>query len=141
MSKTKVKKGKASFKGIIFLLLILAIIAGVVCAIVFWPKRPSEIKTLVFTQANNVLSSESENDFLANYSDFTEYAKTYFESEGKTAELLQKNSTDIALNTLNKYFNYLNYTFEFADFAMYDQIDFQNAKDNLNNSNKIQAYI
>jgi hypothetical protein len=145
MAKTKVKKGKASFKGILFLLLIAGVIAGVVCAVVFWPKRPSEIKNQVAEQINFVLSEDDENSFFANYTDFSEYANSFFEADGNNDKNLHKKSIDNIINVLDKYFAYINYNLAFADFSIYDQIAIQNARINLNNakisSNNIAIFL
>ena len=126
MSKTK-----TSFKGIIFFLLILGVIAGVVCAIVFWPKRPGEIKGAVNVHANTIFEVENENSLTYNIDQYRRYAASYFEDTENQDEKRQFASNDKILISLEEYFNYLTYTMEFADFSTYDQIDISKAQENL----------
>ena len=53
-------KAKTSFKGIIFLLLIIALVAGVVLLIVFWPQKPEQVKAMV---NENVVVLSDDSDF------------------------------------------------------------------------------
>jgi len=123
-------KRRASAKGILFLLLILVIIAGVVLAIVFWPRRPEEIKKSLNEQTSTVLSEDGA--FLKTLNTFGEYATDYINSNQQV-----KNEFDGVIkvyNSLSQYFNFMAYTFENADFSKYEIKDIKNAQSGMNDA-------
>lgn len=121
-------KTKGSLKGLLFLFVILAVIAGTVCAIIFWPQKPEEIKGSLNHQTKNVLAADG--DFMTSFSNFEEYSQNYrnTKSDGKRSFLAAKN----IFLSLQEYFSFTSYAFEFADFAHYEKGDIKNAKKDLN---------
>ena len=125
MSKTK-----TSFKGFLFLLLIIVIIGGVVLAIIFWPKNPENIKDDINNQTSVVLKENG--DFLTNLNNYSEYAVNY-----KTTSEVANNSIESVCkiySTLSAYFDYMSYTFEDADFSNYELSDIKNAQAGMNDA-------
>ena len=53
-------KAKSSFKGFIFLLLMLAIVGGIVAAVILWPQKPGDIKGAINNQTAVVLKEDGE---------------------------------------------------------------------------------
>ncbi len=129
-------KGKTSFKGILFLLLIILIVGGVICAIFFWPKNPEEIKGALNEQTSKVLNTEGE--FFKEYNTYGEYATNYLSVDGIA---YNKYSTmKIVYTALAEYFEYMAFTFENADFSNHQIEDINNARNGMNEAkNKISS--
>lgn len=123
-------KAKSSFKGFIFLLLILAIVGGIVAAVILWPQKPGDIKGAINNQTAVVLKEDGE--FFKNLKNYGEYTTDY---RTKNTEL--NNSYQSVLNVytgLATYFDYLSYTFEAANFDRYEMSVIKNAQAGLNDA-------
>lgn len=123
-------KAKSSFKGFIFLLLILAIIGGIVAAVILWPQKPEDIKKTINQQTSTVLNVDK--DAFKNLNEYGEYTKDY---RKKNSEL--NNSYQSVMNifsSLSTYFSYISYTFEAANFDRYDISVIKNAQNGLNDA-------
>ena len=123
-------KAKSSFKGFIFLLLILAIIGGIVAAVILWPQKPEDIKKTINQQTSTVLNVDK--DVFKNLNEYGEYTKDY---RKKNSEL--NNSYQSVMNifsSLSTYFSYISYTFEAANFDRYDISVIKNAQNGLNDA-------
>ena len=134
-------KGKSSFKGVLFFFIILLVIAGTVCAIIFWPQKPEEIKLAINNQAQYVLSDNS--DFFKNYNNYGEYAKNYHKSNATAKQAYQ--TAQNVFDGLEDYFYFISYAFEFADFSMYEKGQIKNTQKELANAeaslNRISNFI
>ena len=131
-------KIKTSVKGIVFLLLILVVIAGVVLAIIFWPRKPEEIKDIINDQVSITLN---DSEFKKEWDRYGEY----------TAGFAHKNlyngytAIDKMFDGLQAYFGYLGYTMEDANFSNYNRGNLNNAKKQLNHAknkmNEIATFL
>ncbi len=123
-------KGRASAKGILFLLLIIVIVAGVVLAIIFWPRRPDDIKSSLNEQTSKILSEDGE--FIKTLDQFGEYATTFVNSNQQTKN--EYNGVMEIYKSLSQYFSFMAYTFENADFSKYEKKDVKNAQSGMNDA-------
>ncbi len=130
-------KAKSSFKGFFFLLLILAIVGGIVAAVIFWPQKPGDIKGAINNQTSTVLKQDGE--FFKNLKNYGEYTVEY---RAKNSEI--NNSYQSALNVytaLSTYFDYMSYTFEAANFDKYEMSVINNAQSGINNASATIQHI
>lgn len=121
-------KGKSSFKGILFLFLIIAIIGGVILAVIYWPKNPGEIKAAISDQNTYIFSDES--DFRKEWNKYGEYTIEFAENNKNNGYTAISNIID----GLEVYFEYMDYTFTSADFGKYNTVSLNNAKKHLYNA-------
>lgn len=120
-------KAKTSFKGVLFLLLIILIVGGAVFAIFFWPKKPESIKSSLNEQISTVLKTDGE--FLSNYQTYGKYSTAYLETDSNA---YNKYSTVLTVfNSLSEYFEYMAFVFENADFATYEIGDINEANSQM----------
>ena len=129
-------KAKTSFKGILFLLLIVVIIGGVVATIVFWPKNPDGVKEDLNNQTSTHLNTDGE--LLTNLRNYGEYAVDYRAS----SEVVDNGYVSVykVYSALSIYFDFMAYTFENADFSQCELNDISNAQSGLNDAtNEIKA--
>ncbi len=134
-------KGRASFKGFIFLLIILLVVGGIVAAIFLWPQKPEEVKGSINNQVSVVLKEDG--DLLKSLKDYGEYAIDY-----RTDNVEADNSYQSVLKVytaLSTYFDFLSYTFENADFAQYEIGVIKNAQYGMNDAttavNKVSEFL
>ena len=122
-------KAKASFKGIIFFLIIGALIAGVVLLIVYWPQRPGELKNAVQDQNTVVFSSDS--DFVKNMNLFDEYTDSIRRNNEDAPFTYSYGAVRNICNSLDVYFEFMSYSCTNADFSTFDKGQFAAAKKGL----------
>ena len=123
-------KAKTSFKGILFLFLIIATIAGIVCAVIFIPKKPEKVKYALNDQSQIVLSEDG--DFIKNLNAYKTSATDYFDANPNLKSIFN------VFSGLSKYMSYTAYVFDTADFIDYEKSDINIAYNKLNSA-KITA--
>ena len=123
-------KARTSFKGILILFIILVAIAGIICAVIFIPKKPEKVKYALNDQSQIVLNDNGE--FLKNLNAYKQSASDYL------SENPNYNSVFNIFSALASYMTYNSYVFDSADFSNFEKKDINTVFNNLNSA-KITA--
>ena len=119
-------KIRTSLKGIIFLFVIVLVIAGIVFAILYFPKKPEKIKYALNEQSQVVLSEDG--DFMKNLNAYRQSASDFLDENPNYSSVFY------VFDSLGDYMDFTSYVFESADFSNYEKSDINLISNNLNSA-------